>query len=243
MMEDVIMHGTGNRFLIHCGDRAPATFLNNLRGVDGLLVLSSDEESDFYMQIFNADGGEAQQCGNGLRCAALHIYRSQLVPTSELTIRTLSGISKCTVFPDRNEVEVTIGTPEIGPTFCGVNQNAIEDLPEMHFVSMGNPNAILWTEDDPVKVRQEYGPIVVGHDGFSEGINLHVARLDSPNHAVVASWERGVGPTLASGTGGASVFVSSKQQPPFVVSSTGGSLTYSYADDGQIVMSGPAVYD
>ncbi len=241
-MEDVFMHGTGNRFLIHFGDKDPKELLLTLQHADGLLIISEDKSADLQMKIYNADGSEAQQCGNGLRCVALHAYRSQIVPTNTITIRTLTRLNTCVVHPDRNEVEVTIGHAKIGAPFCDVLQDHIVDLPALQFVNMGNPNAVLWTEDEPVEVREKYGPIVEEHTGFSQGINLHVARLDSPNHATVASWERGVGPTLASGTGGASVFVSSKQPSPFVVTSVGGSLTYSKMSDGQIVMSGPAVY-
>jgi len=243
MMQDVLMHGSGNRFLIHVGDQDAATLMNKLCGADGLLLLSSDEHSDLYMQIFNADGSEAEQCGNGLRCVALHAFRSQIVQSTTVTIRTLAGINKCVVYPESNEVEVTIGLPEVGPNASGANLDAIADLPEMQFINMGNPNAVLWTKGDPLEIRQEFGPIVARHRGFTEGINLHVARLDSNEQATIASWERGVGPTLASGTGGASVFVASNQPSPFVVTSVGGSLTYSKSDDGQIVMRGPATYD
>jgi diaminopimelate epimerase len=242
MLEDVFMHGTGNRFLIHCGDQEPEALMDRLQDADGLLILSEDETADLQMKIYNADGTEAEQCGNGLRCAALHAYRSQIVSSTTITIRTLAGLNRCVIHPERNEVEVTIGFAKIGARFSDVELTLIEDLPTLQFVNMGNPNAVLWTEDDPVEVREKFGPVVVKHPGFTQGINLHVARLDSPNHATVATWERGVGPTLASGTGGASVFVSSKQSSPFVVTSIGGSLTYSKLSDGQIAMSGPAVY-
>jgi diaminopimelate epimerase len=243
MTEDVIMHGAGNKFLIHLGDQDPSALLKNLQDADGLLILSHNDDSDFYMRIFNADGSEAQQCGNGLRCAALHAFRSRLVKGREITIRTLAGLNKCLVHPERNEVEVTIGFPEVGASSCCVDQNKMTGLPVLEFISFGNPNSVLWTEEDPVEVRQAYGALVTQHECFSEGINLHVARRDTTNHATVASWERGVGPTLASGTGGASVFVASKHTSPFVVTSAGGSLAYSYADDGQIVMAGSATYD
>ncbi len=236
------MHGTGNRFLIHCGEENPKALLQKLQGADGLLILCEDETADLQMKIFNADGTEAEQCGNGLRCAALHAYRSQIVANTTMVIRTLAGLNNCVVHPERNEVDVTIGFAKVGPLYCDVQLDMIEELPKLQFVNIGNPNAVLWTENDPIEIREELGPVVAKHTGFTEGINLHVARLDAPNHATVASWERGVGPTLASGTGGASVFVSSTQPSQFVVTSVGGSLTYSKTRDGQIVMSGPAVY-
>ncbi|HJN71276.1 MAG: diaminopimelate epimerase [Phycisphaerae bacterium] len=243
MIEDVYMHGTGNKFLIHCGEQEPKVLLQKLHGADGLLILSGNETANLQMRIFNADGTEAEQCGNGLRCAALHAYRSRIVPSTTMTIRTLAGLNTCVVHPERNEVEVTIGFSKSGPLSCNVQVDLIEDLPALEFISMGNPNAVFWTEKEPTEVIEKIGPEVVNHEGFPEGINLHVARFDAPNHATISSWERGVGPTLASGTGGASVFVSSKQPPPFVVTSVGGSLTYTMLGDGQIVMAGAAAYD
>jgi diaminopimelate epimerase len=241
-MPDVVMHGTGNRFLLHFGVGDPQKLLAHCQDVDGVLILTQDKETDLNMQIFNVDGGEAQQCGNGLRCAALHAYRSELVPRTSMTIRTRAGVNHCVVHPERNEVEVLMGYPKVGGDTCGVALDVQAEFPPLQFVNLGNPNAVLWTEEDPLSVREVFGELITNHVGFSEGMNLHVARRDAQNCATIASWERGVGPTLASGTGGASVFVTCTETEPFVVTSVGGSLTYSYTNEGQIRMAGPAVY-
>ena len=106
---------------------------------------------------------------------------------------------------------------------------------------MGNPNAVLWTKDDPNEICKALAPEIVSNSAFRKGINLHVARRDDPNHATCASWERGVGQTLASGTGGASVFVAANVEGPYYVSSIGGVLIYRYVD-GYVMMTGPAGY-
>ena len=108
---------------------------------------------------------------------------------------------------------------------------------------MGNPNAVLWTEDDPLKIREEVGELLSRKEQFPNGMNIHIARRDGVQYATCASYERGVGNTHASGTGGASVFVASGAQGPFYVSSVGGTLTYRYNEKGEVLMAGPAGYE
>jgi len=241
-LQDVQMHGAGNRFLLHFGEGSLATLLQKASDCDGLLLVQNDEHADARMRIFNADGNEAQQCGNGLRCVALHLVRSRCLVGPTVTVQTLSGIHSCVVHEDRNEVEVTLCTPKSGAASCNVDALAISDLPDLQFVNVGNPNAVLWTTEDPIELRKEWGETIVQHGAFLEGMNLHVARRDAAQFATCASWERGVGPTLASGTGGASVFVASNAKEQMYVSSLGGTLAYHFDTHGNIVMSGPAGY-
>ncbi|MBT4524665.1 MAG: hypothetical protein HOC21_07065, partial [Phycisphaerae bacterium] len=168
---NLFMHGASNRFLVHFGESKQSTLLKELNGADGLLLVEEDAESDAFMRIFNADGSEAEQCGNGLRCVALHLVRSKLIEGSVVTIRTLSGINSCVVREDCNEVEVTLCVP-ILETY------SIESYPELAFIQMGNPNAVLWTEDDPLKVRDEVGELLSRMEQFSNGMNIHIARRD-----------------------------------------------------------------
>ena len=235
------MHGAGNRFLIHFGTAPISDLLGNLDGADGLLVVQSDDNG-VQMRIYNADGKEAEQCGNGLRCVALHLVRSRCVRGNEFVINTAAGMCPCLVNEDRNEVEVTLCIPEQGPTACMVEAGASSKLPELTFVNVGNPNAVLWTQDDPIGVRDNLGDELLNNPAFTQGMNVHVARRDDEQHATVASWERGVGPTLASGTGGAAVFVAATVDEPFYVSSLGGTLSYRFNENGEIVKTGPAGY-
>ena len=234
-VQNVRMHGASNQFLIHFGNDSPEKYLQNLEGADGLLLVQEDEHADAFMRIFNADGGEAKQCGNGLRCVALHLVRNRMVEGSDVTVRTLSGVSHCVVREDCNEVAVTL----CKPTFYST---PIEEFPDLLFITMGNQNAVYWTENDPLEERNQFGKIISNHSSFEDGMNVHFARRDAPQYATCASWERGVGPTYASGTGGAAVFVTSQARGLFFVSSQGVTLNYTLNPEGIIVMSGPAGY-
>ena len=234
-VQNVRMHGASNHFLIHFGDMNPKQLLHHLNGADGLLVIQNDEIGDAYMQIFNADGSEAEQCGNGLRCVALHLVRSKLVESPVVTIRTRSGVSRCVVDESCNEVTVSLCTPNANP----MSSDAISDL---ICIDLGNPNAVYWTTSDPIEERQKRGELLSTDSSFPEGMNVHFARRDAEQYATVATWERGVGPTHASGTGGAAVFVTSGAEGPFFVSSQGGTLRYEYDAEGGIEMTGPASY-
>jgi diaminopimelate epimerase len=233
--QDVMMHGASNRFLLHFGDDVPSKVLARMRGADGVLIVSDDSEADANMRVFNSDGCEAQQCGNGLRCVALHLVRNQLVQGPELTIKTLAGIHECVVREDCNEVSVTLSVPVLSSEVHG-------EYPNLQFVNMGNPNAVYWTEEDPLDMREKLGEAICNHPSFTNGMNVHFARRDEKQFATCASWERGVGPTHASGTGGASVFVASGATEQYFVSSVGGTLHYKYNADGAVVMAGPASY-
>ena len=234
--QHLFMHGASNRFLVHFGEGEPELLCSQLNGADGLLLVSEDDDADAFMRIVNADGSKAEQCGNGLRCVALHLVRSKLVQSPDVTIRTLSGIHHCVVRDDCNEVEVTLSTP----TF---EEIALEEYPALSYINMGNPNAVYWTKEDPLVIRERLGAYIALNVFFTEGMNVHFARRDGEQYATCASFERGVGNTHASGTGGASVFVATGASGPFYVSSVGGTLTYRYNENGEVVMAGPAGYE
>jgi diaminopimelate epimerase len=234
--EHFFMHGASNRFLVHFGEGNPEKLIEHIGEADGLLIVTEDESSDAFMRVFNMDGTEAKQCGNGLRCVALHLVRSKLVQSNELTIRTLAGVSNCIVRESCNEVEVTLCVPKKA-------HSVLPAFPELVYVDMGNPNVVYWTEEDPLKLRAELGETISSDSLFADGMNVHFARKDGEQYATCATYERGVGNTHASGTGGASVFVASGASGLFYVSSVGGTLTYRYNDHGEVVMAGPAVYE
>ena len=237
-IQDVVMHGAGNRFLLHFGSTDPMSLMKSHEHLDGALTLSESSGADVLMDICNKDGSIAQQCGNGLRCVALHFVRSRLVEGNQVRIETLAGTSECVVDLSRNEVSVLLPKPIEGKEHCSVTG----DAPDCDYVNLGNPNAVLWVDENPMEIRAALGEQLSEHASFQEGMNVHFARRDDEHHATIASWERGVGPTLASGTGGAAVFVTSGAQA-LRVSSQGGTLFYKYDDDGAIVMTGPANYE
>ncbi len=237
-MNDVVMHGAGNRFLIHFGSTDPMELMHKHQHLDGVLTLAESNGADAHMHICNKDGSIAQQCGNGLRCVALHLVRSKLVEGNTVCIETLAGVSHCTVDLSRNEVSVQLQVPKEGREHCSVSG----DAPDCEYINLGNPNAVLWVDEPPMEIRAALGQQLCSHASFEEGMNIHFARRDDEHHATVASWERGVGPTLASGTGGAAVFVASGAKS-LRVSSQGGTLYYEYGEGGIIVMTGPANYE
>ncbi len=149
LLRDVRMHGAGNHFLIHVGEGNTEKLLANLGSADGLLLVQEDEEADAIIRIFNADGREAEQCGNGLRCVALHLVRSKLVNSHNITLKTLSGNNNCVVHDDLNQIEVTMCIPT-------KEHYALPEFPDLEYVNMGNPNAVFWTEDDPQLDRAKY---------------------------------------------------------------------------------------
>ena len=239
-LEDVVMHGAGNRFLLHFGSKKPLHLLHSYEGLDGVLSISECNDADLEVSILNADGSMAEQCGNGLRCVALHAIRSNYINGNELTIKTLAGMSRCIVKESKNEVTVDLSVPVLGMSSCHATPNQL--LPNMTYVSFGNPNAVLWIEDNPIDIRMALGEQLATHSAFKQGMNIHFARRDTMAHATCATWERGVGPTLASGTGGAAVFVAANVEGLFQVSSFGGTLSYEFNDIGSVLMTGPAGY-
>ena len=135
-IQDVVMHGAGNRFLIHFGSTDPMDLISIHERLDGVLTLSDAKDADVLMHICNKDGSIAEQCGNGLRCVALHLVRSRLVDGPVVSIETLAGTSECTVNLSRNEVSVRLPQPLMGVEHCSVTC----DAPDLDYVNLGNIN-------------------------------------------------------------------------------------------------------
>ena len=241
MLKQVRMHGAGNRFLIGCesADLGPEA------GDDGVLLLSPPRaEGDFYMRIINADGSEGEQCGNGLRCVAMHAVKNGLVEGREVLVETAAGTVACVVDLDSASVEVDLGIPRLGADACGVTDPG--DLPPMTFVDMGNPHAVCLVDESPVSICSTLGPRVADHAGFIRGMNLHVVRMDDAAACTCATWERGVGPTLSCGTGAASVFRAAIEAgmcgDALAVTSDGGTLHCRWSPAGSVLVRGPVAY-
>ncbi len=244
MIDRIRMHGAGNRFLIGCETAA----LGPEAGDDGVLLLSPPRaEGDLYMRIINADGSEGEQCGNGLRCVAMHAVKSGLVEGREVLIETAAGTVACMVDLDAASVEVDLGIPRLRSDACGVTDLGREaGLPPMTFVDMGNPNAVHFVDQSPGSICSTLGPRVAEHAGFTRGMNLHVVRMDDAGACTCATWERGVGPTLACGTGAASVFAAAREagtcSDALAVMSDGGTLYCRWSPTGSALVRGPAAY-
>ncbi len=206
-------------------------------GADGVLVVAPPVDGgDARMVVLNADGSRPEMCGNGLRCVAAHV--SAATGRRELVIETDAGKRRCVV--DGDEVEIEMGRAVIeGPIELDVAGARLS----LARVSMGNPHAITF---EPFPTFATDGLAVATHPAFASGTNFEVARVTGPRELEVAVWERGVGPTLACGTGACAVAVEAcrTERAPFdapvTVRLPGGALCITVSRALDVTMRGPA---
>jgi diaminopimelate epimerase len=232
------MHGLGNDYVYVNGfeekldDLAALAQLVSDRhrgiGGDGLILIGPSQTADVRMRIFNADGSEAEMCGNGIRCVAKYTYEHGLAkPGGEislpgqqpfpasLNIETGNGILTVGLIVDRknrvSKVCVNMGSPVLSPEAIPVNltgekvvEYPIEILGKplsMTCVSMGNPHAVFFCNDVGAVELEKLGPAVENHTLFPKRINVHFVQIDNPTEFTMRTWERGSGITMACGTG------------------------------------------
>jgi diaminopimelate epimerase len=236
-------------------------------GADGLLLLLSSKTADFRMRIFNVDGSEAEMCGNAIRCLVRYIFEAGLISekVTELSIETLSGIKRVELKKTRgklNSLRVGMGAPEfradripvvipqsLGSTpdvklLCYPVSINGKTLP-LNFISMGNPHAVHFTEgpvsDFPLL---ELGPYIENNQIFPRRTNFEIARVIGPRLIEERTWERGVGETLACGTGACAVAVVAQllgyTGPEVDIKVRGGMLTIEWDGSGEVYLNGPA---
>lgn len=259
----VKMHGLGNDFiLIDCLNQeveAPEEFAKkycNRRfgiGADQLLLLYTSEIADFRMRIFNADGSEVEMCGNGIRCLAKYIWERKLSYKETLEIETLAGIIKPKKVDDL--IQVDMGIPEFRPEKIPVTlegETAFDIMLEVsgwltkiNCVSMGNPHAVIFLEEDPINFAvSKYGPLIENHPLFPKRTNVEFAYIKNPTEILMRVWERGAGETFACGTGACATAVVAAYkgltEKKVTVHLLGGDLLIELAEDGHVYMIGPA---
>ena len=256
-MEFWKMHGLKNDYIFvqtftQAGPGDPAEAARALSaphtgiGADGLILVEPDREADARMRIFNADGSEAQICGNGLRCAARLLYDQGLVTRPEMTISTGSGLRQVWLHIERGavtSVTADMGAPVIGEAveLTGAGRT-LRFVP----VSMGNPHAV--TFDEPARGDAFYrlGPAFERHPAFPQRANIEFAAVTGPEDIAVRVWERGSGETMACGSGACAVLAAASSLgltgPKARVTLPGGALWLERRDDGHILMTGPATY-
>lgn len=238
------MHGLGNDYVyVNCFKEKidnPAGLAQIVsdrhRGVgsDGLILIGPSEKADVRMRIFNADGSEAEMCGNGIRCVAKYSCEHNLagaggsfsVPGgaeygASLKVETGNGILTVgLVVDDSDKVEkvcVNMGQPILTPKDIPVGlsgekvvQAPIEVLGErllMTCVSMGNPHAVFLCDDVEGVELEKLGPAIENHELFPNRVNVHFVQLDGAGEFTMRTWERGSGVTMACGTGACAVCV------------------------------------
>ena len=239
------MHGLGNDYIyVNCFEEkienpvelAPIVS-DRHKGIggDGLILIGPSETADVRMRIFNADGSEAEMCGNGIRCVAKYSYEHKLAKAggefslpgqsegypASLRIETGNGILTLgLVIDDRDKVQqvcVNMGEPVLIPKDIPVNisgdkvvEQPIEILGQellMTCVSMGNPHAVFFCENVKAIELEKLGHAIENHALFPNRINVHFVQTEKPTEFTMRTWERGSGITMACGTGACAVCV------------------------------------
>lgn len=260
------MHGLGNDFVVFDGVRQPVQ-LNpeQIRqiadrhfgvGCDQLLLVENPTmaDADFRYRIFNADGGEVEQCGNGARCFVKFVHEQGLTKKTEIRVETANGI----IVPRLEQtglVTVNMGAPrfELAEIPMIADERALtyqldlgHEQVEISALSMGNPHAVQVVQDvDSAPVEQQ-GPLIEHHRTFPQRVNAGFMQIVDRNHIRLRVFERGSGETLACGTGACAAVVAGISRglldPLVTVSTRGGSLEIYW--EGQrhpVWMTGPAV--
>ena len=260
------MHGLGNDFVVIDATRAPVD-LTPARvkaiadrhfgvGCDQLLVVepASRADVDFRYRIFNADGGEVEQCGNGARCFVRFVHDKGLTAKAEIRVETRSGIIAPRLRAD-GLVTVDMGVPELAPAkvpFVSDSDAVVQPLQvgdatvAITAVSMGNPHAVQVVADVDAAPVAEQGPLIESHRRFPQRVNAGFMQVVDRHAIALRVYERGAGETLACGTGAcAAVAVGIARgllDSPVRVTTRGGELSIAWEGQGTpVLMSGPAV--
>lgn len=245
-MDFVKMHGLGNDFVVLQGpcEMSPAeveSWCDRRRGVgaDGVLVVTPMGGDRVGMEYWNADGSPAELCGNGLRCVARYARDEGMVGGDHFVVQTSVGERPVEVGSE-GRVRAFLG--EIEPPDAGRLDVAGYRL---NPVRIGNPHAVAFVSDCYSAPVEAVGPILEGDPHFPERTNVEFATVVSPQRIALRVWERGVGETLACGTGAAAAVVAAHQDgltgPDVVVELPGGPLSVEVADEG-VWIEGPAEY-
>ncbi len=227
-------------------------------GADGVIrVALGTDGADFFMDHLNSDGSEAEMCGNGIRCLAVFAQQEGLTAKSIMKVGTRSGIKTIEVSGDR--VRVDMGAPIFDPAEIPVQWEGADalqaklDMEDGHLevacVSMGNPHAVLFVDDPSTAPVTSLGPVIEHHPAFPNKTNVEFVHIESPRRVRMRVWERGVGETMACGTGACAAAVVARQiggtEGRLEVVLPGGSLEIEWGgslrDSRPVFMTGPAV--
>lgn len=268
------MHGLGNDFIVVNdlaalleipADRIAALCDRNFGvGADGMILVrpASDPDAHAYMHYYNADGSQAEMCGNGIRCFAKYLIDKRLVPLDvhKLYVQTVGGVRSIDVRIDdsgmMSTATVDMGQPRLSPhdipsTFEGdiVFQRPVETAHgtfDVTAVSMGNPHAVIWMDDLDAAPVLTVGPLIEVHERFPAKTNVEFAQIIDPSRIRLRVWERGVGETQACGTGACATAVAailaSATDERVTVELPGGDLLIEWQRGGTVFMTGPATH-
>lgn len=262
------MHGIGNDYVyVNCFDESvknPAEvskFVSDRHfgiGSDGLILISPSAIADFRMNIYNADGSQAEMCGNGIRCVAKYVYDYGLTDKTEISVETLAGIKYLRLQVENGKVasvEVNMGAPILEPKEIpvAVEESPVVNVPvevkgkiyHMTCVSMGNPHAIIFMNNVKDLDIAAIGPYFENHTVFPKRTNTEFVEVLDRNTVNMRVWERGSDETLACGTGACATTVAcilnDKTENEVTVHLLGGDLKIRWdREANQVYMTGPA---
>lgn len=259
------MHGAGNDFIVLNGVRETVHLSpEQLRlladrhfgvGCDQILLVEKTQsrEADFRYRIFNADGGEVEQCGNGARCFMRFVHDQHLTEKREITVETLAGLIHPRLEQD-GRVTVNMGIPVFEPASIPYQGNGAVSEPlqvgseilEVSALSMGNPHAVQLVADIELAAVERLGPLIENHARFPKRVNAGFMQITDRHSIRLRVYERGAGETLSCGTGACAAVVAGIRRglldSPVNVATRGGVLTIRWNGDGQpVMMTGPAV--
>ena len=264
------MHGIGNDYIyVNCFEE----FVENPRelaivmsrfhfgvGADGLVLIEPCDTADFQMRIFNADGSEAQMCGNASRCIGKYVYERGLTSKTEIELRTLSGLRQLALTVENglvSKVRVDMGTPELNKRLIPVDLpgemvldqriQAAGHTYQITCVSMGNPHAVLFVDDPDIINLPVVGPSIENHPIFPQRINVEFVKVIRRDLLQMRVWERGTGETMACGTGACASLVAAvlqgKADRQATLKLLGGDLKVEWsAKDNHVYQEGPAEF-
>ena len=262
------MHGIGNDYVyVNCFEESvknPAEvskFVSDRHfgiGSDGLILISPSAIADFRMNIYNADGSQAEMCGNGIRCVAKYVYDYGLTDKTEISVETLAGIKYLRLQVENGKVasvEVNMGAPILEPkeSPVAVEESPVVNVPvevkgkiyHMTCVSMGNPHAIIFMDNVKDLDIEAIGPYFENHTVFPKRTNTEFVEVLDRNTVNMRVWERGSDETLACGTGACATTVAcilnDKTENEVTVHLLGGDLKIRWdREANQVYMTGPA---
>ncbi|NWG38688.1 MAG: diaminopimelate epimerase [Hydrogenophilaceae bacterium] len=259
------MHGAGNDFVVIDGiSQAVNLSASQIRGIadrhfgvgcDQLLLVEKphNPQADFRYRIFNADGGEVEQCGNGARCFVRFVVDKKLTKKTYITVETQSGLIQPRLEAD-GRVTVNMGAPRFDPADIPFDAPARATTYELDVMgtpvtisalSMGNPHAVQIVENVDTAPVATQGPLIEHHPRFPARVNAGFMQIIDRRHIKLRVYERGAGETLSCGTGACAAAVSGMMRglldTPVNVETRGGVLTIEWQGEGEpVMMTGPA---
>ena len=268
-MKFVKMHGAGNDYVFVNGFKEkvsrPDRLAKNISdrhfgvGSDGLILILRSRAADLRMRMFNADGSEAEMCGNGIRCVAKYAYERGMVRKRRMAIETKAGIIPVELsvrIGKVKKIRANLGRPRLeraripmkGPSGKVIMEPLKTSRGEfcVTAVSMGNPHAVIYVDDVESFPVADVGSEIEHHEAFPNRTNVEFVQVLSPTKVMVRTWERGSGETLACGSGSAAVAVAGvltgKTRRKIEVQLRSGVLEAEWKEsDGCVYLAGPAV--